>query len=130
MAKKFNLKILTPRNTFFSQDVDEINIEIANGYIGILPNHTPIISSIKPSTFLIKPDKKGKVDGIIGGGILYFYENELKIFTTNIIWVSQIEKTKAKTEISKINNRLLQKDISDFEKKRLTNLLKYYELQL
>lgn len=130
MAKKFNLKILTPRNTFFSQDVEEINIEIANGYIGILPNHTPVISSIKPSTFLIKPDKKGKIDGVISGGILYFYDNELKIFTTNVTWTSQIEKTKVKSEISKVNSRLEQKDLSDFEKKRLTNLLKYYELQL
>lgn len=130
MAKKFKLSIYTPKNTFFEKEVLELNIEIARGYIGILADHVPIISSIKTCRFSIKESSKRTNDGYIKSGILYFDKNILSVFASDIVWKDQVVKGEVVTKIEEIKEELSEKDITDYQKKRLEKILKYYQLQI
>jgi len=41
------LTIVTPERSLLSEDVDEIQIPGANGYLGVLPGHAPLFTDLK-----------------------------------------------------------------------------------
>jgi F-type H+-transporting ATPase subunit epsilon len=44
---KIHLEIVTPARLLVSADVDEIVVPGADGYLGILPGHTPLLASLQ-----------------------------------------------------------------------------------
>jgi F-type H+-transporting ATPase subunit epsilon len=47
MADKLNLEIITPERRVFSEAVEEVVVPGLDGELGILPQHTPLISQLK-----------------------------------------------------------------------------------
>lgn len=47
MAQQLQLEIVTPERRVLSESVDSVTIPGANGELGILPGHTPLISQLK-----------------------------------------------------------------------------------
>ena len=47
MSNKLHLEIVTPDKLLVSADVDEIVVPGAEGYLGILPGHTPLLASLQ-----------------------------------------------------------------------------------
>lgn len=77
MSGLINLTILTPDKEVYNGEVKEIITENAIGGIGILPNHIPMITVIKPKkTELIEKD--GKVIKLKNSeGIMKVEENKV-----------------------------------------------------
>jgi F-type H+-transporting ATPase subunit epsilon len=50
------LEIVTPEKRVFDADVDSVTVPTVSGEAGILPNHAPLISALKPGilTYSIK----------------------------------------------------------------------------
>ncbi len=46
MADRIQLNVITPERSVLSEAVDAVTVPGANGEIGILPGHTPLISQI------------------------------------------------------------------------------------
>ena len=47
LPEKIELEIVTPERLFFSGEVDEVNVPGAEGYLGILPGHAPLLSELR-----------------------------------------------------------------------------------
>jgi len=47
MADKLNLEVITPEKLALREQVDEVIVPGVNGELGILPDHTPLISQLK-----------------------------------------------------------------------------------
>ncbi len=47
LPNKINLEIVTPERLLFSGEVDEVNVPGAEGYLGILPGHAPLLSELR-----------------------------------------------------------------------------------
>ena len=47
LPSKINLEIVTPDKLFFSGEVDEVMVPGAEGALGILPGHAPLLSELK-----------------------------------------------------------------------------------
>ena len=47
LPEKIELEIVTPEKLFFSGEVDEVNVPGAEGYLGILPGHAPLLSELQ-----------------------------------------------------------------------------------
>jgi F-type H+-transporting ATPase subunit epsilon len=41
------LSVVTPERSLVSEDVDEIQLPGANGYLGVLPGHAPLFTELK-----------------------------------------------------------------------------------
>lgn len=70
MEKKLHLEILTPYGRYLSTDVDYLGLTSITSALGILPNHTPLITKIEICKIIIKND------GVVSlyatsGGILH-----------------------------------------------------------
>ena len=53
-----HLQIITPEKTVFDDEVDQVTIPTRTGEITILPNHTPLITSVKPGELIFKKHQK------------------------------------------------------------------------
>ena len=47
MAEKLKLELVTPYQQVLSQEVDEVTAPGALGEFGVLPGHTPLLTTLK-----------------------------------------------------------------------------------
>ena len=65
MAKLFKLKVSSPAGILFEDEVLQVEIKTKTGYMALLADHTPIISSFLPSICYIRDLKNNRVSSII-----------------------------------------------------------------
>ena len=100
MSDEFKVEIVNPEKSFLSkEDVTEVIVPAFEGEMGILKDHIPIISFLKPG--IIKVLRKSEEESyFVEDGILEFKENNLSILTSSIIKVSDLTKEKIESIIS------------------------------
>ena len=73
-----NLEIVTPERKVFDEVVDAVTIPTTNGEIGVLPNHAPLISTLKPGILTIS--NRGTSERMaIAGGFVEVSTNKVSI---------------------------------------------------
>lgn len=72
------LEIVTPERRVFDQTVDTVTVPTATGEVGILPNHAPLISSLKPG--ILSYTNQGTTERmVISGGFIEVNSNKVSI---------------------------------------------------
>ena len=91
MSEEFKVEIVNPEKSFLSkEDAIEVVVPAFEGEMGILKDHIPIISFLKPG--IIKVFRKTDEENYyVEDGILEFKDNNLSILTSSIIKVSDLE---------------------------------------
>ena len=91
---KIKLKIATPERVVLEDEIDQITLPTLNGEITVLPNHLPIVTSLKPGEILAK--KEGNdLPLATSGGFVEFAENELTILADTAERVEEIDEARA-----------------------------------
>ena len=64
-----NLEIVTPEKKVVSESVDSVSVPTAKGEIGIMPNHAPLISTLRSG--VLKYSKSGATsEMVVSGGFV------------------------------------------------------------
>ena len=66
---QFNLTIVTPERSFFSDDVDMVIVNALEGEMAVLKNRLPIITPLKTGKIRIFTDNKERVAAVVDGYI-------------------------------------------------------------
>ena len=116
MSEEFKVEIVNPEKSFFSkEDVTEVVVPAFEGEMGILKDHIPMISFLKPG--IIKVLRQSEEESyFIEDGILEFKENNLSILTSSIIKVSDLSKEKIDKIISDSEKESSMEDLDDQKK--------------
>lgn len=78
---KINVELVTPEKLVLSEDVDMVVIPGSDGDFGVLANHSPVISSIRPGVVeLENGSKKQRI--FISGGFAEVTEERCTILAT------------------------------------------------
>ncbi len=73
-----NLEIVTPEKMVIDRPVESVTVPTANGEIGILENHAPLISTLKPG--ILSYNDKGTTEQlVISGGFVEVSTNKVSI---------------------------------------------------
>jgi F-type H+-transporting ATPase subunit epsilon len=67
MADKLNLEIITPEKLALRESVDEVVVPGLDGELGILPEHTPVISQLKTGILVYRQGNERKQMHVSGG---------------------------------------------------------------
>jgi F-type H+-transporting ATPase subunit epsilon len=59
ISRQLALSIVTPERVLFEGPIRYLSVPGSAGYMGILVDHAPIISSLKPGLIEIRPAKEG-----------------------------------------------------------------------
>ena len=87
MSEEFKVEIVNPEQSFLSkEDAIEVVVPAFEGEMGILKDHIPIISFLKPG--IIKVFRKTDEENYyVEDGILEFKDNNLSILTLSLIHI-------------------------------------------
>ena len=113
MSEQFNLEIVSPEKSFLKKDnVTEVVIPAFEGEMGILKDHTSIISFLKPG--IIKINSGSEENSFyVDDGIVEFKDNNLSILTSNIFDIRNTDKAKIRDMINEAKSDLAGKNLDD-----------------
>ena len=114
--EQFNLEIISPEESILSKnDTEEVVIPTIEGYMGILRDHIPLISFLKPGIIDVK-SKNETMNFYIDDGIVEFKENTLSILTSKIFNLKNINQNNIDNIINDAYEGLKKENIRDQEK--------------
>ena len=120
MSENFNIEIVNPEKSYLSKDnVSEVVVPAFEGEIGILKDHIPIISFLKPGIVKIFTGTEEE-NYYVEDGIVEFKENSLSILTSSIFNLKNIDKNYINNSISEAEKELNKQEIDD-QKRFLLN---------
>ena len=61
------LEIVTPEKAVYADDVDMVIAPASEGYVGILPHHAPLLTTLGPGEFRVKKGGVEEVMAVFGG---------------------------------------------------------------
>ena len=105
MSDKFTVEIISPDQTILKKETSEVIIPSFEGQMGILNNHIPLITFLRPGIITIKAEGEKKY--YVEEGIVEFSNNNLLILTSTARDLADIDKSKI--------NELLQKVEANFK---------------
>ena len=91
------LEIVTPEKRVLDEQVDAVTIPTTNGEIGILPNHAPLISTLK-SGILTYTNKGASDRMMIAGGFVEVTPNKVSVLADVAEKADEVDVESAKSE--------------------------------
>lgn len=62
-----HLEVITPERKVYEEDVDMVVAPASEGYVGILPHHAPLFTTLGPGEFKVKRGGVEEVLAVFGG---------------------------------------------------------------
>ncbi|PPR38143.1 MAG: ATP synthase epsilon chain [Alphaproteobacteria bacterium MarineAlpha6_Bin4] len=121
MDKNFLFDLITPSKNLISGDFDMVVVPGEEGDFGILPNHSNLISQIRPG--VLNTYKNNKIDKsfFIYSGFAEFSNNQLIVLSETAFDVNDFKLNNYKDSISEYeklkNQTKVESEIIFFEKK-------------
>lgn len=113
---KFLFELVTPERKVLAEEVDMILARASDGDIGILANHSPLMTPITISQLLIKKDGNQRYIAI-GGGILEVSKEKTVLLADTAENADEIDIQRAEQAKERAKTRL-EKKPDDIDVKR------------
>lgn len=108
------LEIVTPEAKAYSEDVDMVTIPGSEGELGVLPQHVPLLTSIKPGELRVL--KGGKETFLaVGEGFVEITQERVIVLTDMALEDTQIDEAAAQAAFDKAQEALKAQRLSDEE---------------
>ena len=120
MSEEFKVEIVNPEKSFLvKDDVSEVVVPAFEGEMGILKDHIPIISFLKPGILKVI-SKSSEEKYYLEDGIVEFKDNTLSVLTSSIFDLKDADKNFVSESISSAEAELSKDNIDD-QKRFLLN---------
>ena len=91
------LEIVTPEKRVLDAEVDSVTVTTATGEAGILPNHAPLISALKPG--ILSYSAKGSTDRLaVSGGFVEVSDNSVTVLADTAESAGEIDVAQARSD--------------------------------
>ena len=114
MSDKFTIEIITPDKTILKSEAIEVTIPSFEGQMGILKDHIPLITFLRPGIVLVQNQEEKKY--FIEEGTVEFSENNLLILTSTAKDLKNMEKNFINDLIDQAEKKLKDSSLSDKDK--------------
>tara|TARA_B100000900_G_C20069889_1_gene509599 strand:+ start:115 stop:504 length:390 start_codon:yes stop_codon:yes gene_type:complete len=114
MSNKFTVEIVTPDRTMLKSEAVEVTIPSFEGQMGILKDHIPLITFLRPGFIIVKNDEEKKF--YIEDGTVEFSNNNLIILTSTVKDLKNLDKAYIDNSLKEAEKKLNDEKSSDKEK--------------
>jgi F-type H+-transporting ATPase subunit epsilon len=108
MAATFKLEIVTPESEAYSGDVEMVTLPASEGEMGVLPQHTPLMTQILPGEIIIRKDGKDSYLAV-GEGFVQITGERVAIMTDMAILAENIDEAAAEEAKKRAETRLSER---------------------
>ena len=113
MSDEFKVEIVNPEKSFLvKDDVSEVVVPAFEGEMGILKDHIPLISFLKPGIITLKT-KTNEDKLYVEDGIIEFKNNTLSVLTSSIFDLEEFDKIKIQDLLKKAQEEAEDNNMSD-----------------
>jgi F-type H+-transporting ATPase subunit epsilon len=92
------LEIVTPEKKVVDTEADLVTIPTASGEAGIMPNHAPLISALKPG--ILAYTNRGATERVaIAGGFVEVSNDKVSVLADSAETAGQIDMTSARADL-------------------------------
>ena len=113
MSDKFKVEIISPDKSILNLEADEVTIPSYEGQMGILKNHIPLITFLRPGIILIKAQEEKKY--YVEEGTVEFSNDNLLILTSTAKELSNLDKNLIDDLLNQAEKKL-SNEITDKER--------------
>ena len=91
------LEIVTPERRVLDAEVDSVTVPTASGEAGIMPNHAPLVSALKPG--ILSYSGKGVSDKfVVSGGFVEINNDAVSVLVDTAETASEVDVEAAKAD--------------------------------
>ena len=95
-AKTFRLEIVSAERSLFSGEANFVVVPGVDGDLGIFPNHTPLLTKIKPGTLKFHAkDESEETLFFVAGGFLEVQPTVVTVLADTVIRGEEIDQARA-----------------------------------
>ena len=123
MEEKFNLEIISPEKVIFSGEIKMVKIPSYEGDMSILKNHISIITFLRPGIIKVEKDQGNFEEFFAEDGTVEYFNDSLTVLSASIINIKDLSKEFLENLSKKIEDNLLQKNITDHDRYVLNHKL-------
>lgn len=105
MADTFHLQLATPERLLVDEQVTLAEIPGANGYLGILAGHAPLMSALKPGVLTYEGGGGAHVYAL-GGGFVEVSDNQVRVLAEEAEPASEIKVDTARKQLEEASRNL------------------------
>ncbi|MDC0859116.1 ATP synthase F1 subunit epsilon [Pelagibacteraceae bacterium] len=113
MSDKFTVEIITPNETILKTETNEVNIPSFEGQMGILKDHIPLITFLRPGIISLQDQEKKYY---VEEGTVEFSNNNLLILTSTARDLTKLNQDSIEELLKSAENKFSDNYSSDKEK--------------
>ena len=113
MSDKFTVEIITPNKTILKTESSEVTIPSYEGQMGILKDHIPLITFLRPGIISLKDQEK---KFYIEEGIVEFSNNNLLILSSTAKNLAELSQSFIENLLNLAESQFNNNNLSDKEK--------------
>ena len=114
MSEKFTVEIITPDRTMLKSEATEVTIPSFEGQMGILNEHIPLITFLRPGLIIVRNEEEKKF--YVEEGSVEFSNNNLLILTSTVKDLKNLDKNAIDILLKNAEKKLNDEVSSDKEK--------------
>ena len=114
MSEKFTVEIITPERLILKSEVSEVSIPSYEGQMGILKDHIPLITFLRPGLIIIQGNEEKKY--YVEEGTVEFSNDKLLILTSTARDINELNQSFINNLLSEAEKKLSEDNSSDKEK--------------
>ena len=115
MSENFAVEIISPDRSILKSEASEVTIPSYEGQMGILRDHIPLITFLRPGLIVIKENSVEK-KFFIEDGTVEFSNNNLLILTSTAKNLDNIDKNSLDVIIKNSEEKISKDGLSDKER--------------
>tara|TARA_B100000530_G_C15789324_1_gene420931 strand:+ start:91 stop:480 length:390 start_codon:yes stop_codon:yes gene_type:complete len=115
MSEKFAVEIISPDKSILKSEASEVTIPSYEGQMGILKDHIPLITFLRPGLIVIKENSVEK-RFFIEDGTVEFSNNNLLILTSTAKNLDNLDKNSLDVIIKNSEEKISKDGLSDKER--------------
>ena len=123
MSEKFTVEIISPDRSIIKTKTSQVKIPSYEGEMGILRDHIPLITFLRPGIIEIMDDRKEVF--FVEDGTVEFNDNNLLILTSTAKEIKEANKNSLKNLLNEAEKKFENNKFSDKE-----NYLLNYKIEV
>ncbi|HYO81891.1 MAG TPA: F0F1 ATP synthase subunit epsilon [Bryobacteraceae bacterium] len=129
MADTFQLEIATPERLVLQEQVREAQIPAAEGMIGVLPEHAPLLSLLGTGELTYTSASGGR-SIVVSGGWMQVLHNHVRVLADRAENANEIDVARAEAALRRAQERLALPAGSSVDVARALNAMRRAEARL
>ena len=115
MSENFIVEIVSPDESILKSEATEVILPSYEGQMGILKDHIPLITFLRPGLIIIKINNEEKIF-FVEEGIVEFVDNNLLILSSTTKSLNDLDKNSIDAIIQDAQEKINNSEIGDKEK--------------